>query len=75
MKLRDKPIYLSYEVWRALWLLAKSEGPAEEGRSVTADEIADQMLRQAIREQYPQLMTHQAEIDKLEKKLIESLKK
>jgi len=73
MKLRDKPIYLSYEVWRALWLLAKSQ--TGEDHITTADAIADQILHQAIREQYPQLMTHQAEIDKLEKKLIESLRK
>ena len=75
MKLRDKPLYISYEVWRALWLLAKSEAQSDEGRIVTADEIADQILRQSIREQYPQLMMHQAEIDEMEKKLIESLKK
>jgi len=75
MKLRDKPLYISYEVWRALWLLAKSEGQPEEGRIVTADEIADRILRQSIREQHPQLMMHQAEIDKMEKKLIESLRK
>ena len=73
MSIRDKPLYLSYDVWRALWLLSRSE--SSECKIVTADEIADQILRQSIREQHPQLMTHQAEIDKLEKSLIESLRK
>jgi hypothetical protein len=78
MKLRDKPIYLSSEVFRALWLLARAElrpidGQGFEAPIATPDEIADQMLRQAIREQHPTLLAHQAEIEKMEKKLIESL--
>jgi len=79
MKLRDKPIYLSGEVYRALWLLAKAElrPPDSQGFEspiATPDEIADQILRQAIREQHPTLLEHQAEIDKMEKKLIELLR-
>ena len=70
-----KPLYVSSSVFRALWLLSKAEGIPEEGRMVTPDEIADQILRQAIREQHPKLATHQAEIEKLEKTLIDSLRK
>ncbi len=70
-----KPLYVSSSIFRALWLLSKAEGIPEEGRIVTPDEIADQILRQAIREQHPQLAEHQKEIEKLEKTLIESLKK
>ena len=73
MTIRRDPIYVSLETWRWLRLIAKSEGSPEEGRIVTPDEIADQMLRQTIREQHPQLAEHQKEIDKLERKLIQSL--
>lgn len=76
MSIRDKPTYLSYEVWRALWLLARAENNGTEGMvKTTPDEIADAMLRQAIREQHPQLFEHQAQIDKLEKQVIASLSK
>jgi len=74
MSIRRDPIYVSVETWRWLRLLAKAEGCPEEGRIVTPDEIADQILRQSIREQHPQLSEHQKEIDTLECKLIESLK-
>lgn len=74
MKIRDKPIYLTTEVWRWLWLLSKAESVPEENRITTADEIADQLLRQAIREQHPQLSDHQDRIDKLEKELVKELR-
>lgn len=75
MNIRDKPHYLSTEVSRWLWLLAKAERQSDDDptRRITPDEIADQILRQAIREQHPQLVKHQKEIDALEKKLIKSL--
>ena len=86
MTIRDKPIYLSTEVYRWLWLLAKAEPPvvsdvpcgSTSSRTysgmVTLDEIADQILRQAIREQHPTLMEHQAKIDEMEKELVKSLR-
>jgi hypothetical protein len=73
MSIRRDPIYVSVETWRWLRLIAKAEGSPEEGRIVTPDAIADQMLRQCIREQHPQLPEHQKEIDALERKLIKSL--
>src|SRR6185369_1575110 len=82
MTIRDKPIYLSTEVYRWLWLLAKAEPrPQNEQDSrdsriamVTPDEIADQLLRQAIREQHPSLAEHQAQIEKMEKELVKKLR-
>lgn len=71
--IRRDPIYVSTDVWRWLRLLAKSESIPDENRIMTADEIADQILRQAIREQHPQLAEHQKEIEKLEKQLIRTL--
>lgn len=89
--IRSNPIYLSTEVWRWLRLLAKAESnkPTKDGsgtydpqvgtylsdRKFTPDEIADTILRQAIREQHPTLAEHQKKIDKLEKELIEELQR
>ncbi len=76
MIIRNNPIYLSYEVWKWLRLLAKAETNERSGGTngpITPDEIADHILRQAIREQHPQLSEHQKQIDKLEKQLIEEL--
>ena len=78
MSIRDKPIYISTEVSRMLWLLAKAEGKTSKDefgaiRNTTPDEIADTMLRQAIRESYPQLPQHLAAIDKLEKEIVKTL--
>jgi len=44
-------------------------------RRVTPDELADCILRKHIEDNYPQLFTHQKEVDSLEKTLIEKLKK
>ncbi len=74
--IRRDPIYLTTEVWRWLRLLAKAETNERGGGvngPITVDEIADQILRQAIREQHPQLADHQKQIEKLEKQLVEAL--
>ena len=73
MTIRRDPIYVSLDVWRWLRLLAKSDTRPESHAPTTADEIADQILRQAIREQHPQLAEHQKQIEKLEKDLIKQL--
>lgn len=78
MSIRDKPIYISTDVSRMLWLLSKAETRQAKDTghlTVTPDEIADTMLRQAIREQHPQLPEHLASIDKLEKEIIKSISK
>ncbi len=73
MNIRRDPIYVSIEVWRWLRLLAKAEPRPEGHPPSTPDEVADQILRQAIREQHPTINEHQKEIDKLEKALITKL--
>lgn len=84
MSIREKPIYISNEVGRWLWLLSKAESgvtvdyggnlmPSQD-RRITPDEIADQMLRRAIREQHPQLAEHDKALQQLEKQTIESLR-
>ena len=84
MTIRSNPIYISSDVHRWLRLLAKANsgmvrteimgGSAELPRVVTPDEIADQILRQSIREQHPTLPDLQKKIEKLEKETIDTLK-
>ena len=71
MSIRRDPIYLSYDVWRELRLLAKAQ--TDEGNIVTADQVADDMLRQVLTERYPQLQKHQKDVAKLERDLIKTL--
>ncbi len=73
MSIRRDPILLSYDTWRWLRLLAKSESSPEDGRIMTADEMADNLLKQVIKEKWPQLMEFQKETDKREKELIKTL--
>ncbi|HZZ98609.1 MAG TPA: hypothetical protein VFG51_01620 [Candidatus Saccharimonadia bacterium] len=73
MSIRRDPILLSYDTWRWLRLLAKSESSPEDGRIMTPDEMADNLLRQVIKERYPQLIEFQKEIDKAEKQIIKTL--
>jgi hypothetical protein len=78
MTIRKEPIYLSTQVWRALWLLSKATPSKNDGMSIntaTPDEMADLMLRDSIARNYPQLFEHQKKLDKLDKELIESLQK
>lgn len=63
-----KPIYVSTEVWRALWFRAKA---AES----TPDEIADVILRNAINETHPEILEHLKREDKATKDLITALQK
>lgn len=67
------PVHVSREVYRWLKLLAEAE-EQDVGRKPPADEIADRILRQAIREQHPQLAEHQKQIEALEKAVLEKLK-
>lgn len=77
--MRRYEIYISGDTWRMLWLLSQaSDGIKDEfgvSQKTTPDQIADQILRQAIREQHPQLKEHQKNLDNLEKEIIESLRK
>lgn len=80
MAIRDKPIYISTDVSRMLWLISQSETVTPEARDAgikkaTPDEIADVFLRQHIREQYPTLPEHLSQIDKLEREVIQKLSK
>ena len=74
MGIRRDPIYVSNAVWRALYVLAQSRfGKSDEQgqvRTVTADEMADTLLRETLEEHYPQIFDHQKQVAKMEKDLI-----
>ena len=74
-KIRSDSIYLSTDVCRALWVIAKSKSPEDGSRIMTADEIADGMLRESIAQKYPQLFEHQTRVAEMEKELVKSLSK
>ena len=75
IKIRTDSIYLSTEVCRSLWILAKSKSPEDGGRIMTADELADTLLREAIQQKYPQLLEHQTRVAEMERELVKSLGK
>jgi hypothetical protein len=71
MSIRRDPIYLSYDVWRELRLLAKAQ--TDEGNILTADQVADEILRQVLTERYPELREHEKQVANMEKELIKTL--
>ena len=71
MAIRRDPIFLEYDVWRELRLVAKAQ--TDEGNIVTADQVANDLLRVVLTERWPQLQQHQKEVAKLEKQLIKTL--
>ena len=71
MSIRRDPVYLSYDVWRELRLLAKAQ--TDEGNIVTADQVADTLLRSVLTERYPQLRDHEKEVAKMERELLKRL--
>jgi hypothetical protein len=78
MAFRREKIYVSTDILRALILLAKrankSRGHSDEDPKgfATADDIADILLRDAIRDKYPIILDYQKKVDLLEKELIET---
>jgi hypothetical protein len=77
MNIRKEPTYLSSEIWRALWVIAKSRGKRTDAQGyevlTTPDEVADDFLRELIKEKYPQILEHQKQVAKLESALIKTL--
>ena len=77
MSIRRDPIYLSSEVWRALWVLAQARGSRTDSQGfqimATPDEVADEFLRESITKKHPQIFEHQKEVRKMEKALIKAI--
>ena len=70
MNIGREPTYLSTDVWGALCLIAKSKDTGLANAAWTPDFVADEMLREKIKEKYPQLFEHQK---KVEAELIKTL--
>lgn len=72
-----KPIYVSTEMFRALWLLSKAYTlPEGSGRPVpTPDSLTDQFVREVIEKYHPEVLEHLEREDKATKELIAQLQK
>jgi hypothetical protein len=77
MNIRREPTYLSSDVWKACWLIARAqstEADADRGGNMrTADEIAYTLLRTAIADKHPQVWEHLQAVTKLERELFKTL--
>lgn len=77
MNLRREPTYLTSDVWKACWLIAKfRSGKLDDqglSRATSPDEIAVELLRGAIKEKYPWLIEVQKAQAKLEDEAIKRL--
>lgn len=71
--IRGRPIYLSTEVYRYLRAIANalSEGTRAD---MSVDQCADNLLREAIIDQYPQLAGCQGKIEDLEKEMAQAIR-
>ena len=75
----QEPTYLSPDVWKALWLLAKS-GKFDNNIDgmvgvlvTTPDKLADDILRSVLTLEYPQLFEHQKKVAEMEKEILKRL--
>ena len=75
--IRREPTYLSTEVWKSLWVIAKAKGGKTDDQGfvqmTTPDEMADDLLRELIKEKYPKILEHLKQVGKLEDELIKKL--
>jgi hypothetical protein len=68
-----------YQIWiegdllHSLMIIAQTPPPKEDNRYSTAEDIAEEFLRTALKEKYPQLLDHQKAINKMEKELLKTL--
>jgi hypothetical protein len=75
MRVTREATYLSYEVHRALRLLAKSKDNGEGRPIITVDELADELLAEVLVERYPKITEHLRQVDKAEREVIKALGK
>lgn len=68
-----------YQIWidgdllHSLRMIAQTRPPKEDNRHSSAEDIAEEMLRAALKEKYPQLLEHQKAINKMEKELLKTI--
>jgi hypothetical protein len=77
MQLRREPTYLTSDVWKACYLLAKIHSGEVDAqglaRNTSPDEIAVELLRWALKEKHPMLLEHQKKIAKLDEEFLKTL--
>lgn len=72
-RIRSEGIYISDEVFRYLRILCKVENRKANGSIITADEIADSLLKKAIAAEYPELGKYQTGIEQTEQEMIDTI--
>jgi len=77
MQLRRDPTYLSSDTWRALRLLSKVRGKRTDAQGFetvsTPDELADELLRELIKEKHPGIFEHFKAVKKMEDALLKTM--
>ena len=70
--IRGKPIYVTNQVYDALWMIAKSR-VNEQGYVSTPDEVANTFLHHKISEHAPHIWEHQQKVKQMEAEAIAKL--
>jgi hypothetical protein len=77
MRTRENEIYVSNDLKRALWYVARSRGTRADlqgfMKPTTEEDVAEECLWAMIKEKYPEILDHQKEAAKKRKKLIDDL--
>jgi hypothetical protein len=74
--MKFKQCYVSREVYRALELLAKAKFPTGDDVLIqnAIIEIADKIIRQVIKEKYPEILEYFRQRDKMEKEFLKQMR-
>lgn len=67
MNFRGSQIYISRQTKSDLWLIAKSRV------EVTPDQVAEEMLRAAISEKYPEVAAHRETVESMEERVLANI--
>jgi hypothetical protein len=76
-QLRREPTYLGSDVWKSCLILARWRSTQVDAqglaRTTSVDQIATELLQQALKEWYPQLLEHHKKIEKMDEELLKTL--
>jgi hypothetical protein len=69
-------MWISLDVCRSLWVISRNRTRTDDQgftHAVTVDEFTDELLREVIKEKYPQVLEHHKQVAKMEQELIKTL--
>jgi hypothetical protein len=70
---RRYSIYITGDLLHSLAMIAGKRPVNEDNTRPTAESIAEEMIRAAIKEKYPQLLEHQKAVREMERELMKQL--